>query len=131
MESSQPGSAGFGAQTPIEPGRLQALQASVHPDWQQTPSTQKPETHSPAVEQLSPMSSVPLHAPFTHSAEALQSASLVQLVRQPEASQRAHWPSQAESQQTPSTQWPEAQSFPEVQLVPFDCLGSQLPPMQA
>lgn len=122
MESSQPGSAGFGAQTPIEPGRLQALQASVHPDWQQTPSTQKPETHSPAVEQLSPMSSVPLHAPFTHSAEALQSASLVQLVRQPEASQRAHWPSQADSQQAPSTQKPLSQAASEEQAAPMGCL---------
>jgi len=66
---------------------LQALHDSVQLDWQQTPSTQKPEAHSPAVEQLAPFSSVPLQTPFTHSTDSLQSASLVQLESHPESAQ--------------------------------------------
>src|SRR5437763_1606183 len=47
--------AGVAEQTPSAPGRLQRSQALSQADWQQTPSTQKPERQVPASAQGWPL----------------------------------------------------------------------------
>jgi hypothetical protein len=51
-----------------------------------------------------------------------------QVPNEPATSQASHWPSQAASQQTPSTQKPLAHWPGAPQAPPFGCFGTQTPP---
>jgi hypothetical protein len=62
---------------PIDEGRAQLRQAPPHALSQQTPSTQKLLTHSPAAAHGCPLGFGP-QLPFSHTCPATQSASLAQ-----------------------------------------------------
>lgn len=69
-------------QEPRLAARLQAWQVPAHAPLQQTPSTQKPELHSPAVPHTWPLAFLATHSEPLHHALAQQSALEVQLVLQ-------------------------------------------------
>lgn len=73
-------------QVPWVPAMLHAAHCCSQLSLQQKPSTQNPDLHEPADEQLSPSSAAGLHSPPTHSALGTHSALLVQ------ASRHFDWP---------------------------------------
>ncbi len=68
-------------QRPSVESRLQALQASVQAELQQTPCAQNPDWHSAVVLHSAPLGFFP-HEPRTQKFPAKQSVSLVQLTKQ-------------------------------------------------
>jgi hypothetical protein len=69
-------------QVPGAVAEEQVSQAPSHALEQQTPSTQKPEAHSDALEQAMPALCVGTHCPFTQLKPVAQPLSAVQLVGQ-------------------------------------------------
>jgi hypothetical protein len=74
-------------QVPGALGELQVRQAPPQALWQQTPSVQKPEAHSPAAPQVCPIGLGP-QVRFTQAAPVSQSASTLQTLVQLPAAQR-------------------------------------------
>ncbi len=74
---------------------------------------------------------LPPHAcpAFTQADRAPCGAPLtpVQVPTAPATSQAWHWPPQAESQHTPSTQFPDEHWFAPAQLIPFPFFSVQVP----
>jgi hypothetical protein len=73
--------AATGAQVPIDPGTLQALQGLQLIAWQQTPSRQLPVAHSEDLAQAAPVARRTQEPP-THTAGAAQSPSPPQAAKQ-------------------------------------------------
>jgi hypothetical protein len=140
---------------------LQLSHPPAQAELQHTPSAQKPEVHWLAAVQPAPGSSRCVHAPWSQKRPASQSVSATQAPGQagpaPEqvsgvqspacpAASTVHVPSAVApsdcahaaqppghgvSQQTPSTQFPEAHWPWAVQVVPLELLAAQVPAVQA
>jgi hypothetical protein len=111
---------GTAVQDPSNPGRPQDWQVPHADVVQQTPSTQFPEAHSLDAEQLLPRFFRHV-ADSSHIESPLQVSSVAFLTGEqvptfPVRAQLTHDPSQALSQQTPSTQKPLAHCAPTVQV---------------
>jgi hypothetical protein len=119
-----PSSANFatGAQAPADPGRAHDWQAPQAAVPQQIPSTQNPEAQSAGDRHATPICF--RHAPPpSHVASPEQASSAPSLTREqvpsfPVSPQLLHAPSQAASQQTPSTQNPLPHCVPAEQARP-------------
>jgi hypothetical protein len=146
-------------QRPTLPGTSQASQGPVHEASQQTPSVQWPDAHSAAEVHAVPPAVFATQLPNWHRYPVLQSASAshvasqaleplqvpaphsedgstksekaVQLPAEAGPSHASHVPSHTPVQQTPSTQYPDAQSTPVAQAWPGSRFGAHSPPRQA
>lgn len=138
--------AGAATQLPTVPARLQKSQPRPQAVLQHTPSTQLPEVHWLAPEQVRPLACFgthrfePLHqwpaaqsvsskhevgqlAPPPHTkgeqVDGVPAAALEQVPSCPERLQKSHPPPQAELQHTPSTQFPDWHWPAEPQVEPL------------
>src|SRR5690606_22699667 len=93
-------------------------------------STEPPSTSSPPASMLAPSQLPPQAEPSLAQAGRSPTGAptvAVHVPSEPGASQRAHCPSHADSQQTPSTQRRLSQASSYEQAVPFGCLGMHWP----
>jgi len=128
------GPAAVAAQLPSEPLTLHAVQAGHDPELQQTPSTQFPLAHCAAPVHVCPLPSLqppePSHAlvPVQVPTGSLSTCPGAMSLQVPGVVPLQVWqvPQLAELQQTPSTQFPLAQSPPAVQLCPSGCTQTEV-----
>ena len=121
---------GMGVHVPTVPGNSHAIHVPVHEVLQQTPSTQCSDPHSASMLHALPLAksteqtAAPSHLPRGHSSSGSVSAAMGP--QDPSlpfpffaALHAKHVVVQALLQQTPSTQYPEAQSDAPVQATPL------------
>ncbi len=99
---------------PSDPGSPHALHVPAHKRSQQTPSVQKPLSHSPSIVHAVPKGSAPTHTPalqVEHSSRSPRGAPLTttHIPSVPGSPHALHVPRRARSQHTPSTQKPLSQ----------------------
>jgi len=120
----------------VPPAPVQALHAPSHAPVQHTPSTQKPDWHSPDAAQPAPadfrQAPAPLHvvAPGHSSAGSEPAGSAVHVPGVPALHAR-HVPEQSVPQQTPSTHCPAAHCAVRAQAAPSASFCTQAPPTHA